>query len=87
MTSDRQQQFEALTQICRDTIWPEGVPDPIFPARVDGMIAHQTWRAWCQLSKETQSVNYDNKLENFIREQGQAKFDAMPSAVPPLHGG
>ncbi len=83
MTSDRQQHLQALKQICKDTIWPDNAPEPIFPGRVDGMIAHQTWQAWCHLSEETQSTKYGNNLEKFILEQGQAKFDAMPSAVPP----
>jgi hypothetical protein len=83
MTSDREQHLEALKKICKDTIWPDNAPEPIFPARVDGMLAHQTWQAWCKLSQETQLTNYANKLDNFIREQGQAKFDSMPSAVPP----
>ena len=73
MTDNRQQHLEALKQICKDTIWPTGEPEPIFPARVDGMLAHQTWRAWCHLSKETQAVKYDNNLDNVIREQSQAK--------------
>jgi hypothetical protein len=83
MTSNRQQHLEALKQICKDTIWPDNAAAPIFPARVDGMMAHQTWQAWCQLSQERQSADYGNKLDQFIREQGQARFDAMPSAVPP----
>jgi len=75
--------LKLLNKSARIQSGPEDATEPIFPARVDGMIAHQTWKAWSQLSQETQSANYGNNLEKFIRQQGQAKFDAMPSAAPP----